>query len=131
MLTLIKDCIRSLFHIPKFQNADGSENANYGMEAYMWRRKIAGTLLIMIVGLSFLILDSYGVLNSGFARAESVNDLKAFHLEERLDKYYAYLCREPGDIAFLEFVRDLERQYREVTDEDFRPKDCSILLKIT
>ncbi len=131
MLTLIRDCVRALFRIPRFQNADGSENANYGMETYMWRRKIAGTLIVILVSLLFLGLDSYGVLNSGFARASSVDDLKVFHLEERLDKYYAYLCREPGDAAFLEFVRDLEGQYRDLTDEDFRPKDCSILLKIT
>jgi hypothetical protein len=62
---------------------------------------------------------------------ESVGALQLASLEERLDAAYTALCMNPGDPAILERIRELQQQYRQITDgKVYDPPSCDLLIKL-
>jgi len=60
----------------------------------------------------------------------SVDAIRINQLEERLDSHYAALCMENGDPVLLELIRNLEQEYRDLTDQPYQRKSCDLLLKL-
>lgn len=60
----------------------------------------------------------------------SVDAIRVGQLEERLDAHYAALCMENGDNVLLELIRKLEKEYRDLTNEQYQRKSCDLLLKL-
>lgn len=97
-----------------------------------WRLVVSGTLFVVVFSLAVHIVWACGLLgDSGFAHAADVDETKRLILEEKLDKIYTVICIEDEiDAAVAERARNLQRQYREVNDEESYPVDCELLRKI-
>lgn len=60
----------------------------------------------------------------------SVDAIRVSQIEERLDAHYAALCMENGDPVLLELIRNLEKEYRDLSPEPYQRKSCDLLLRL-
>lgn len=60
----------------------------------------------------------------------AVDSVRVGQIEERLDAHYAALCMDNGDSVLLELIRKLEKEYRDITGENYPRKSCDLLLKL-
>ena len=104
-----------------------------GIDANLaWRLVVSGSIFSLTVVVAVHVLWACGFLgNEGFARADEVADTKRLILEEKLDRIYTVIClNEQVDPAIAERARNLQRQYREVNDDEPYPVDCDLLRKM-
>lgn len=61
---------------------------------------------------------------------ESVAQLQLSELESKLDAVYTALCMNPGDVALLERIRDLQTDYERIAGKRYDPPSCDLLIKL-
>lgn len=83
------------------------------------------------IAVAVLSLRIYGVYGEPFAASKDLNDVKAGQLEAKIEKYQTALCMNPGDPALLELVRELQRQYWDITSphRHYDTPSCDVLFK--
>jgi hypothetical protein len=123
MIDLLKDLGSAL--IPPLNNDD--------REAIVkWRILVALGLFVSISVMTLHVAWSGGWWpgESGFAKASEVKKVRVVQLEGRLEAAYAALCDNPGDIQLLNYIRTLQTEYQEVTNDRYPAPDCNLLQKL-
>lgn len=91
-----------------------------------------GTGVIALVLIAYIELFQLPEIQAQVSGVkESVDSLQLASLQERLDAAYTALCMNPGDPAILERIRELQEQYRRLTDGSrYDPPTCDLLMKL-
>lgn len=121
-----------LFDIPRYHNDDGSQNANYPIDAAQWRRTMAGMLVLSMIG-QVLAWTAIVWLFLAAARADDVSDVKAQLIAEKIEQVSTTICMaEPGtvDVQLREYQQQLQESYRDLTGAYYQAPSCEILLKL-
>lgn len=121
-----------LFDIPRYHNDDGSQNANYPIDAAQWRRTMAGIVVVAMIlqTLSWIVIGWLFVMT---ARADDVADIKARMIAEKIEEVSTTICAGgPGtvDPQLREYQEELQRQHIELVGERHEAPPCDILLKL-
>ncbi len=100
-----------------------------GIDPTLWWRLVVST---SVFGLILFSVWAVGLTGSGFARASDVDKVRRHQLEQRLDNVHALICMEGRvvDPQLVELARLLEREYREVNEEQPYQVNCNLLLKL-
>lgn len=119
-----------LFKIPRYQDDQGNVNPTYAQDSYVWRVKqvIVLTALMGITGYHISVAE--GWIGDGYATNNEVIEDRADGLEERIEKWSAALCMDPGDPALLEVIRGLQDEYENLVGNRYDPPPCDLLIRV-
>lgn len=59
---------------------------------------------------------------------QKLNRLLELQIADQIDKLLRWKCMNPGDTTFDAQLRDLERDYREVSGQVYQRPDCAFLI---
>lgn len=126
---LAKALTSEILHVPNAVKDDGTPDPGYGPKAYRWRLKMATVTSVTFFAVALHMANVYGVIGEGFASAKDVKDIRSGQLEPRIEKYQTALCMNPGQQELLDLLRELQRQYKEITGHNYETPSCDVLFK--
>jgi hypothetical protein len=108
-------------------------NTPEGRRMAQWRTNLATVTTLQLYVLVVLIVWMFGFVpyfGGGFARAGELAEVRAEQLSQKIDRVATALCMDERDVNLHTYMRELQRQYREIKDEDYEPPPCTVLLKV-
>ena len=135
MFNLLKSFFSSLLAIPRYKLADGTLNPNYGHDAYWWRVRLVTGYIVLTVIVILHMMQFYGYIGDGVASAADVGKNSGWIIGQEIDAADTTICMHQQsdqgvDPQIVNYVAQLERNFREATGQNYTHKPCTLLLKI-